>query len=160
MKTTELSKLKIGEHKIVAGHSTIMFASKKADYREALKDLKKHIEYDREEDGNNGDWQGVSGDPKKREAGSWKEAEQWAYDNVSDYAFYAIEIRGATGGEELKTQLSTVNKLLGILSSIDKESPFVKIQSKLADLAKTTEDELKKMPQGAVGWLFAADIHH
>ena len=80
-------------YQIVAGHSTIDFFSKKASYQDALKDLAAKVQRDRDENGSNGDWQDVGKfETREGEFKTLEEAYDWAYDNVSDYAAYAVKI--------------------------------------------------------------------
>jgi hypothetical protein len=99
MNEKALANLKIGQSLVIAGHSTVTFFSKSKDYDKALKDLAKYIKEDRLDNGRNGDWQGVDGrwDKNGMEFKTEHEAENWAQENVRDYASYALKVLDPPG---------------------------------------------------------------
>jgi hypothetical protein len=76
---------------IKAGHTTVIFFTPLENYDKALREFEAHRSMDH-------DWHDVD-DPKKdsKTFKTLKEAKEWAYDNVNDYASYALKVESPVG---------------------------------------------------------------
>jgi hypothetical protein len=99
-KLKKMKEKSVAESNISEGHDTIMFFAKTPDFNKAMKLLSEKTKQDKEDYGNQeGYWTSVAGEPEKssQEFDSLKDAQNYAYQNVYDYAFVALKVKNPEG---------------------------------------------------------------